>query len=299
MITRRALVLGGLGGIGAVAATGGTAYALVENEVLPGKVRLDRALGRCGDAPAPPAASVEVEPVTWRSARRGTTVTATIVPPAANRPLRGLPVVVALHGTGETGSSLVRNLALDHYLPDAVARGGVPPFALVSVDGGRDTYWHPRAGGDDPLGMVVDELLPRLRERGARTDRVGAIGWSMGGYGALLLARRLGPARTAAVVAASPALFGSYEDAIAANRRSFDGAADYDRNDVFRALDELKGVPLRVDCGTSDPFADRVREFRERVRPEGGLEGGCHDAAYWRRRLRPQLAFLGHRLAAR
>ncbi|GGQ29530.1 enterochelin esterase-like enzyme [Actinomadura coerulea] len=296
MITRRALVLGGLGGIGAAAAAGGTGYALVESEVLPGKVPLDRALGRCGDVPAPPPASVRTETMTWRSAHRRATVTATVVPPAADRPPRGLPVVVALHGTGEDGASLVRKLALDHYLPDAVARGGVPPFTLVSVDGGPDTYWHPRASGDDPLGMIVDELLPRLRDRGARTGRVGAIGWSMGGYGALVLARRLGRARTAAVVASSPALFASYEDAVAANRRSFDGAADYDRHDVFGALEELKGVPLRVDCGTSDPFADRVREFRDRVRPAGGLEGGCHDAAFWRRQLRRELAFLGHRL---
>lgn len=299
MITRRALVLGGLGGIGAAAATGGTGYALVESEVLPGKVPLDRALGRCGSVPAPPPASVRTETMTWRSAHRRATVTATVVPPAADRSPRGLPVVVALHGTGEDGASLVRKLALDHYLPDAVARGGVPPFTLVSVDGGPDTYWHPRASGDDPLGMIVNELLPRLRDRGARTGRVGAIGWSMGGYGALVLARRLGRARTAAVVASSPALFASYEDAVAANRRSFDGAADYDRHDVFGALEELKGVPLRVDCGTSDPFADRVRELRARVRPEGGLEGGCHDAAFWRRQLRRELAFLGHRLGTR
>ncbi|WP_433469352.1 alpha/beta hydrolase [Spirillospora sp. CA-128828] len=299
MISRRTLLLGGLGGIGAAAAMGGTGYALVENEVVPGKVRLDRALGKCGELPAPPAASVRVERMTWRSARRRTTVTATIVPPADGRSLRGLPVVVALHGSGDTGPSVVRNLALDHYLPDAVAKGGVPPFALVTVDGGPDTYWHHRANGDDPIGMIVDELLPRLHRRGARTDRIGAMGWSMGGYGALLLTRRLGARRMAAVVASSPALFTSYKDALATNPRSFDSAADYARNDIFAALDELKGVPLRVDCGTSDPFADRVREFRDRVHPEGGLEGGCHDGAFWRPRLRPQLAFLGHHLAAR
>ncbi|TDD63554.1 esterase [Actinomadura darangshiensis] len=278
---------------------GGTAYALVENEVLPGKVRLDRALGKCGDLPAPPAASAGVERMTWHSAHRRTTVNACVVAPAKGRSPRGLPVVVALHGSGGSGTSVVDTLALDHYLPDAVANGGVPPFALVTVDGGPDNYWHPRASGDDPMGMVVDELLPRLRERGARTDRIGAIGWSMGGYGALLLARRLGRGRMAAVVAASPALFDSYADARDTNPKSFDGPADYARHDVFAALDELKGVPLRVDCGTSDPFAGRVRDFRDRVHPEGAMDGGCHDGAFWRPRLRPQLAFLGHRLAAR
>lgn len=127
---------------------------------------------------------------------------------------------------------------------------------------------------------------------------LGGIGWSMGGYGALVLTRRLGAHRMAAVVASSPALFASYEDARAVNPRSFDGAADFARHDVFAASDELKGVPLRVDCGTSDPFAAMTRRFREKTRPEGALDGGCHDGAFWRSRLRAQLAFLGHRLGA-
>ncbi|GAA2143492.1 alpha/beta hydrolase [Actinomadura napierensis] len=297
MISRRALLIGGLGGLGAFAAAGGTGYALVENDVLPGRVRLDRALGRCGDVPAAPAASTAVRRLTWHSAHRRTDVTATVVLPAATRSLRGLPVAVALHGSGGTGASAVRSLALDHYLPDAVAHGGVPPFAIAAVDGGPDSYWHPRADGDDPLGMIVDELLPRLGKEGAETARIGAIGWSMGGYGALVLARRLGAGRTAAVVASSPALFASYEDAHGTNARSFDGAADFARNDVSTALDALKGVPVRVDCGTSDPFAPMARKLRDRIRPEGSMGGGCHDGAFWRPRLPAQLAFLGHHLA--
>ncbi|MBO2461093.1 alpha/beta hydrolase [Actinomadura violacea] len=299
MISRRALLLGGLGGLGAFAAAGGTGYALVERDVLPGRVRLDKALGRCGDVPAPPAASTTVQRLTWHSAHRRTDVTATVVLPAANRSPRGLPVAVALHGSGGDGASAVRSLALDHYLPDAVARGGVPPFLIAAVDGGPDTYWHARADGDDPIGMIVDELLPRLRRQGARTDRVGAIGWSMGGYGALVLARRLGARRTAAVVASSPALFGSYADARRTNARSFDDAADFARNDVFSDLDALKGVPIRVDCGTSDPFAPMARRLRGRIHPEGSMGGGCHDGGFWRPRLPAQLAFLGHRLAGR
>jgi pimeloyl-ACP methyl ester carboxylesterase len=235
--------------------------------------------------------------MTWASAHRRTTVTATVVAPGAGS-LRGLPVVVALHGTGETGASLVRNLALDHYLPDAVANG-LPPFALVAVDGGPDTYWHPRKDRDDPIAMIVDELLPRLDGRGARTGRVGVIGWSMGGFGALVLARRLGAARTAAVVASSPALFSSYEDARATNPLAFDGPGDYALHDAFGAAGDLKGIPLRVDCGTSDPFAGRVRDFRDRVHPQGAMAGGCHDGAFWRPLLGPQLAFLGHHLATR
>jgi enterochelin esterase-like enzyme len=297
VISRRALLISGLGGLGAFAAAGGTGYALVENDVLPGRVRLDKALGRCGDVPAPPAASTTVRRLAWRSAHRRTDVTATVVLPAANASLRGLPVAVALHGSGGDGASAVRSLALDHYLPDAVARGGVAPFAIAAVDGGPDTYWHARADGDDPIGMIIDELLPRLRAEGARTDRIAAIGWSMGGYGALVLARRLGARRMAAAVASSPALFDSYADAHRTNTRSFDGAADFARNDVFTALDALKGVPIRVDCGTSDPFAPMARRLRGRIHPEGSMGGGCHDGGFWRPRLPAQLAFLGRHLA--
>lgn len=291
-------MIGGLAGIGAAAA-GGTGLTLVDQGVLPGKVRLDRALGRCGDLPVPPAATTTVRTLTLRSARRRTDVAVTIVPPSPGAALDGMPVAIALHGNGGTGAATVRGSALDRYLPHAVAHGGVPPFAVVAVDGGGDTYWHARANGDDPLAMIVDELLPLLREQGADVGRVGVIGWSMGGYGALLLARRLGPARTAAAVASSPALFRSHADARASNPRAFDGPDDFARNDVFAGLDGLRGIPLRVDCGTSDPFAPMARRLRDRLRPEGGMSGGCHDGAYWRRRLPGQLAFLGRHLASR
>ena len=37
--------------------------------------------------------------------------------------------------------------------------------------------------------MVLTELLPMLATKGLDTSKVGFIGWSMGGYGALLLGR--------------------------------------------------------------------------------------------------------------
>ncbi len=68
--------------------------------------------------------------------------------------------------------------------------------------------------------MIIHEVPPRAAAAGLRTRRIGIVGNSMGGYGALLLAERLGagPARPAAagVAAASPAIFASYADARAA-----------------------------------------------------------------------------------
>ena len=104
-----------------------------------------------------------------------------------------------------------------------IAKAGYPPFAVVSVDGG-DSYWHRRASGEDSGAMVLTELLPMLAVKGLDTSKVGFIGWSMGGYGALLLGARLGPARTAGICAVSPALYTSYDEAVQSG--AFDSPAD-------------------------------------------------------------------------
>jgi enterochelin esterase-like enzyme len=272
---------------------------LLEEDMLPGKVRFDRAIGRCRTLPSPPETAGVVQRQSFRSRRRGTDVTATVVLPAGVTSLRGLPIAVAMHGNGGTGSSAADGLKLDRYLTGAVRTRHIAPFALVAVDGGASTYWHPRAGGDDPIAMIIDELLPRLGRQGARADRFGVIGWSMGGYGALVLAETVGAPGMAAMVASSPALFDSYESAHRTNHLSFGNAADFARNDVFARLGRLKDVPAWVDCGTSDPFATMSRRLRGRLHPAGAMSRGCHDGAFWLRRLPAQLAFLGEHLARR
>lgn len=290
MISRRRFLAWGAGGAGALGAVVLGGAGLVEAEVLPGKIRLDRALGRCGDFPAVPDAASTVREETFRSAARGRDVRMVIAAPTPQP--RGLPVVIALHGNGGTARDLL-NLNVDRYLAKTAA-DGVPRFALVGVDGG-DTYWHRRANGDDPQKMITDEVLPRLEREGLRTERIGLLGWSMGGYGALLTAAMLGPGRVAAVAASSPAIFGSYAKAHAANPRAYDDAADFDRNDLMRRLDPLGKVPAWIDCGRSDPFAAMVSKARGGLHPtpEGGMFEGCHDGAHWARHTPGHLTFLG------
>jgi S-formylglutathione hydrolase FrmB len=295
VVSRRALLLGGGVGLGAVAVGG---VGLVEEGVLPGKVAFDRAIGRCGGLPPEPPVPGVVRPRTFRSRRRGTDVTAVVVLPAGVTSPRGLPVAVALHGNGGTGPSAARGLRLDRYLTDAVRSRRTPPFAVVAVDGGANSYWHRRADGEDPIGMITDELLPWLGRDGARVERFGVIGWSMGGYGALVLAEQVGAPRVAAMVASSPAVFPSYANARRTNHRAFDGPEDFARNDVIAGIGRMRGVPAWVDCGTSDPFAPTVRTLRSRLRPAGAMARGCHDGAFWLRRLPAQLDFIGHRLAS-
>ena len=99
--------------------------------------------------------------------------------------------------------------------------------------------------------MLTDELVPMLAQRGLQTARIGLSGWSMGGYGALLLAEHLGRASCAGVAADSPALWRRASETAPG---AFDDASDYAANDVYAGRPRLSGIPVRVVIGTSDPF---------------------------------------------
>ena len=178
--------------------------------------------------PLEPPAAVAPTMVTgsFASAARGGIATnwAIARPPGQTKTLRP---VIALHGKGQDAASVMAG-GVEQGLAQAVS-AGLPPFAVVSVDGGG-SYWHKRASGEDSGAMVLSELLPLLDGQGLDTSRVGFLGWSMGGYGALLLGARLGAARTAAICAVSPALWMSYG---ATAPGAFDSADDWSANTVF------------------------------------------------------------------
>jgi S-formylglutathione hydrolase FrmB len=203
--------------------------------------------------------------------------------------------MVCLHGLGGDHTTPVSELGIDRFLAAAVA-SGVPPFAVATVDGGT-TYWHPRPTGEDAGAMVLDELLPRLEEQGLRTDRLAFQGWSMGGYGTLRLAGILGAPRVCAAAAMSAAL---WTDPSAASLSGFADAAEYQHYSVLGHQDLLRGVRVRLDCGTDDPFcaADRayVAGFDRPV--TSTFQPGAHTPAYWTRMLPAQLAFVGAALSS-
>jgi S-formylglutathione hydrolase FrmB len=239
-------------------------------------------------ADPPPAAAAAPTYLTgsFISAARGGIETnwAIARPPGHTQALRP---VIALHGRGGNATAV-----MDLGVPDGLAHVvnvGSAPFAVVSVDGG-DTYWHRRASGADSGAMVLTELLPLLATHGLDTSRVAFMGWSMGGYGALLLGARLGPARTAGICAVSPALWTSY---LAADDGAFDSSADWANNTVF-GQPALASIPIRVDCGTGDRFYAAARQFVAQLRKpvSGSFSPGGHDVAFWRRQLPDELTWL-------
>ncbi len=211
-------------------------------------------------------------------------------PPGQTTALRP---VIALHGKGGDAASVMAG-GVEQGLAEAVG-AGLPPFAVVSVDGGGG-YWHKRASGEDSGAMVLNELIPLLGEQGLDTSRVAFLGWSMGGYAALLLGARLGAARTAAITAVSPALWMS-SGATAAG--AFDGADDFAANSVF-GLPALGSIPIRIDCGNSDPFYSATKAFIAQLPnpPAGGFSPGGHDASFWSAQLPAELTWMAPHLAA-
>lgn len=290
MLSRRAFVWGGATAAGLLAGGAGV-WVAGEGEGPPGMAELGRVIESCDPSFGAGADPGLVRRGRFRSLARGRDVEWVLVlPPGVDSPA-GLPLVLVLHGRSGRAANAVDDLHLDRHLA-ALGR----PLALAAVDGG-DGYWHPRASGDDPLGMLVDELVPLV---GADTSRLGAVGWSMGGYGALNLAResaagRLGGLRVSAVSALSPALF---ESASEARPGAFDGPDDFAR--WGNLLDDpVPGtVAVRVECGRQDPFAGVTRAYLDRAspRPAGGITKGCHDAPYWQRAAPAALAHLADHL---
>ncbi|MCV7322593.1 alpha/beta hydrolase-fold protein [Mycolicibacterium confluentis] len=241
---------------------------------------------------SPPLAAPTMSTGSFVSAARGGVATnwAIARPPGQTSTLRP---VIALHGKGSDAAAVMAG-GVEQGLAQAV-EAGLPPFAVVAVDGGG-SYWHRRASGEDSGAMVLDELLPMLDSQGLDTSRVAFLGWSMGGYGALLLGGRLGPARTAAIVAVSPALWLSSG---ASAPGAFDGPEDFAANNVF-GMPALNSIPIRIDCGTSDPFYGATQEFIGQLAtpPAGGFSPGGHDGGFWSAQLPGELTWLAPLLTA-
>ncbi|MGO9924919.1 MAG: alpha/beta hydrolase-fold protein [Mycobacterium sp.] len=243
-------------------------------------------------SPSPAQAAPTMVTGSFVSAARGgiSTNWAIARPPGQTKALRP---VIALHAKGGDASTVMAG-GVEQGLAQAV-NAGLPPFAVVAVDGGG-SYWHKRASGEDAGAMVLNELIPMLDSQSLDTSRVAFLGWSMGGYGALLLGGRLGPARTAAICAVSPALWLSSG---AAAPGAFDGSDDFSANSVF-GMPALASIPIRVDCGDSDPFYAATKQFIAQLPnpPAGGFSPGGHNAEFWSSQLPAELTWMAPLLTA-
>ena len=230
------------------------------------------------------------------SRARNQVVGYTIGYPPGHGPGSVLPLVVMLHGYGANHTDALSGMSPAEALALRVGGGALTPMALVTVDGGGG-YWHPHRG-DDPLGMLVGELIPMCRSRGLGRpgQGVGTMGISMGGYGAILVAERY-PSLVRAVAAISPAVWTTYAQAHGANPGAYSSPADFAANDVVTHASALHGVPVRMASGLDDPFQPGVRALAAEL-PHAAVDfsKGCHTGPFFLAQEPLSLAFLSDHL---
>ena len=173
-MNRRGFVLGA----GACVLAGGAAVAA------------DLTLRPAGAAPAGGAPAGGARPVSRRSGRAISGVLDsrfmkaklgwTISTPARSP----LAVVFCLHGYHNDHQMAFEQL----HVPQVAAELELP-VVVAAVDGGADSYWHRRADGTDAHAMLMREFIPLVRAKVGPLPQA-LMGWSMGGYGALLAAER-------------------------------------------------------------------------------------------------------------
>ena len=261
--SRRRFLRYALGGAVAVAAAGAAGVELVDHGVLPGKSQLDQLDGAC-DVPAadftPYATPGPQNSGTFYSAARRTTVGYTIGYPPGHAPQPAPARRRSLHGFTGNHANALGGITLAQAVALRLGGTPLPPLALVTADGG-DSYWNPHPG-DNPQAMLTDELIPLCQRAGlgAGSRRIGVLGISMGGYGAILLAEK-NPRLIRAVAAISPAIWTSYAEDQSANAGAYASAAD------FAADDAVTPGRLRLRTrSTRASFLARLSDARPRGR---------------------------------
>jgi enterochelin esterase-like enzyme len=199
-------------------------------------------------------------------------------------PRDGAPLLVLLHARGGTPGGLVWP-----ELEDALSALGADAPAVLLVDGGDHSYFHDRH--DFAWGThILREAIPAARRR-LRTDpgREAIGGYSMGGFGALDLARQR---RFCAVGGHSPAL---WQEGGETPVGAFDDGEDFERHDILEAArenaDAFRGAEVWLDVGVDDSFARNTILLGESVDSPAKTPPGGHTSSYWREHVDEYLQF--------
>jgi S-formylglutathione hydrolase FrmB len=198
----------------------------------------------------------------------------------------GRPLLVLLHGRGSDPED-VWTLGL----ADELERLGDRAPAVLLVNGGDHSYYHDRRDGQWGAYVLQEAVPAAVRRLRADPRRIAIGGISMGGFGALDLAR-LHPARFCAVGGHSPAVWRTGGETPAG---AFDDAADFARHDLFGGP-YGGSAPVWIDVGRDDPFQEAAKAYAELLREHGRdvtlrISEGGHDRDYSKRHLAAYLDF--------
>jgi endo-1,4-beta-xylanase len=214
------------------------------------------------------------------------------LPPAyAAQPERRFPVVYFLHGLGGNESTVAPVVQQAHTL---ITAGSLPPFLIVSAAAGRSFYGNQFEGRFQVHDFYISEFIPHIdRTYRTRAERSGRhlMGFSMGGYGALLYAVK------------HPELFGAATNiggALGAARNNgwkemYDASEEHYRPfDLHRLTtehpDRLRRLRLAIWIGSDDIVRMANVQYHDLLNAQG-IAHHYHD---WN--SRPKLQGVGHSL---
>jgi S-formylglutathione hydrolase FrmB len=218
----------------------------------------------------------------------GSTLEQTAVIPPETPPRGRRPLLVLLHWRGGTPDMLLSN----ELFAGLAKLGSRAPLVVMPADD-RDSFFHDRDDGRWAQ-YVVHEVIPAaVRRLGADPSRVAIGGTSMGGFGALDIAR-LWPGRFCAVGAHSPAIFTSDAASMAG---SFDGPGDFARHDLLALHPSYGSTPLWIDVGTEDRFRAADVRLAGELGATAHVWPGKHGSRYWRAHMTSYLRFYADALA--
>jgi len=249
-------------------------------------------LAACGAAPYHSTQGARIVRYMLHSRLMNRSLKQVLVVPAG--PTAGRPLLVLLHG---------RSSGADQFLGDPMFTelqrlGSRAPVILIP-SGGDHSYWHDRQDGAWGSYVVREAIPAALARTHADARRLAIGGVSMGGFGALDIAR-LHP-EFCAVGAHSAAIWPTAGQTVSG---AFDDPADFERHDVMGAAahgNPYGHAPVLVDVGRTDGFRFADEQLANDLRAHGAnvtfrLEPGGHSG--WRSRMDRYLRFyanaLGH-----
>lgn len=231
------------------------------------------------------------------------------------------PVVYLLHGYGESETGWYKGGNLQYYIDQFAAE--TVPMIYIMPDG-FNTYYVNKYNGNFPyMNMFVNELVPVIDSlfRTIKDAQQRAVmGYSMGGYGAMIL-----PVKNPTIFKTGVALSMSFrtdQQYIAEPQ----GVFDYQWGPVFGGIgstgtnrltnyfktyspfhfpgasgdSSLEGINLFIDCGddeetlteTNDAFHDTLRDLS--IAHEYRVRNGGHTWDYWHHALPEALKYIGY-----
>ena len=189
----------------------------------------------------------------------------------------GRPLLVLLHGRSSSPDSMAKK-----SITNAIGKLGSRAPVVVFANGGNHSYYHDRADGRWGSYIMREVIPAAVRKYDLDKRRIAIGGFSMGGFGALDLARFR---RFCAVGAHSAAMWRTGGET---PQGAFDDAEDFEQNDIIEAATanpRLYGsARVWIDIGTNDPFRNANEELARRLAGESfHLWRGDHDFSHFER----------------